>query len=220
MLTITAPHAVKVSGLLLNAHSEPRTGVRLYQLDSACDTQSNDVGQFQLAGIRPNADTDIIFNAFPDGSRNILHLTASQTASDFNMGSLIVSAPPTPDSVVHFALTHVADLLPDISTKDTGISLISTDFQHLFAFGVNADGSVKPARGMTATKVIAGTYFVVSGFPQDNQELGKVIRMLRAGKASVLQAASVASVTATADHDTNVTVDVAANETAVRAVQE
>ena len=128
-----------------------------------------------------------------------LKLTAAQTATDLDLGDIVVSYPVT-DSSINLSTLNAFNYYDDTGSNcGRHGTLISTDGQRIYTFGIDPQGKLAAAGDTpygTPAHVAAGEYFVVpSHFAAD--PAFQLLRCLDAGKIAELEAAGVPKITAT-----------------------
>ncbi len=218
--------SVSVSGRMVDAGGQPFNvkADREGRIDRTPESRPD--GKIELTGIPKNSESLVFVSyAAQDGSwlwNRVVPLTVAQTASDVVLGDL-TDAIPSFDGLLGLTCTGFASFPPAGETllMPRAVTLLDPSGQHFFSLTVDKTTNklhFSRAEIGGRVKMPSGTYYLAPGFPQENPDMVKAIRLLLAGRRADLDAAAIPKVTLQAGTPVDTTMDVWTVQAKLRAL--
>lgn len=198
--------AVDDGGKPVSAHAE-RGGLLALRLHPGARG-----GIFEVCGV-PKGQDSFLFLSTDRPDTHVIWLTAAQTGSDLNLGNVGVPA-VTSDADIEISVTDRAAVRSDLGFQDSLVTLIHQDGLIVYTLKITEHGGVTTyPEGEDETahpKVAPGRYYIVPGMSNTSDSSLKVLRLIRAGKHALLDAAGVPVIEPVSGQTTSGAIDLAA----------
>lgn len=161
--------------------------------------------RFRVNGLERNKSNWVFFDGFNESQVRIVPVSASQTATDFDMGDITLTK-LTLDSFINIVVGSVAGVPKGLDSSY--ISLVGVNGTDAFRLAHRVGSRATWVLDATTdSKVAAGQYFVVPGTCANSTSVTKVLRLLAAGRRADLEAAGVPLITTSPTTTATLTID-------------
>lgn len=211
-VTIDLIPAIKVTGQFVLANGE-QVGPELWRRGSAnvMNSAKAEPGKFVAFGVPKGRATWLAsMSSNAHLVYRLIHLTAAQTQSDLELGSIIVR-PEDPSCPVDVTFTNAGLAQALLSRENDVMCLVSHDGTQCIdvsvVAGVGRYDTGDPARAPKIPKAYAENYFVIPGWFCASPIVEKVIEYCRDGRAAELIAAGIPTILPVEGQTTTLTID-------------
>ena len=207
-----APEAVTVKGRTVDLTGKPLpVSAHRGGLFNTRFCLESDRGYFEVIGV-PKAQDSFLFLGTNHPETAVTWLAAAQTSANVELGNVEIPVGAT-DAVIEVAVTGREAVREDLGLQRSCITLVREDGVAVYTFDVNDQGGIThspPFAYPGPTAVRAGRYYIVPGMEVTSDSSLKVLRLIRAGKHALLDAAGVPVIEPVTGQTTSSAIDLAA----------
>ncbi|MBX3360623.1 MAG: hypothetical protein KF705_04160 [Phycisphaeraceae bacterium] len=207
-----APEAITVKGrtvdptgkhLPVSAHRGGMFNMRF--------TLESDGGYFEVLGV-PKGQDSFLFLGTNKKETDVIWLTATETAADIDLGNVGITELPN-DACIEIAVSGRDAVRTDMGLQSEMATLVCDEGRVVYSLVLTEAGGVTHSpegHYPDPPMVRPGRYYIAPGMEVTSDSALKVLRLIRAGKHALLDAAGVPVIEPVAGQTTSGAIDLAA----------